>query len=76
MDTKGVERPTSENELKNERIQSRLKLRKQNFKKKHCKTSTQFQDMTCRNTTERGKIKRQDVGLVEDGTTKATPSHP
>ena len=33
MDTKGLERPTSENELKNERIQSRLKLRKQNVER-------------------------------------------
>ena len=33
MDTKGLERPTSENELKNERIQSRLKLMKQSIER-------------------------------------------
>ena len=33
MDTEGLERPTSENELKNDRIQNRLKLRKQNIER-------------------------------------------
>ena len=33
MDTGGLERPTSENQLKNDRIQYRLKLRKQNIER-------------------------------------------
>ena len=33
MDTRGAERPTSEKELMNERMQNRLKLRKQNIEK-------------------------------------------
>ena len=33
MDTKGLERPTSEKELKNDRIQSLLKLSKQNIER-------------------------------------------
>ena len=33
MDAEGLERPTSENELKNDRIQNRLELRKQNIER-------------------------------------------